>query len=428
MTLTRRHLLRGAATAAALPALARCDGGSSDGDALPDLDAPLLPELALTKAPWVFQTGPRSALLRFETREARALPVTVVVGDTTRTLTPALSSFDLTYANDNYDRDDILPDEEGTHVLQDVVLDDLEPGEVVAWSVDAGGGVRWEGSFTHRPPRGTAARVAWLADTMWPNTDATVARIAELAPDLIFHGGDLQYRDNPLDTWNGFFASMRVLTAIAPVHACVGNHEDEKAGELEQMFDRLFAAQGWEGRGVRQHVFDVSGVRFIALDSETDGFNVTDAPQYAWLAEQLAAADADADVRAVVVGFHRPIYSFSKHFDSNPAKRDALVAALDSPKVVLVLAGHAHCVEHFEADGLHWVVDGTGGSFLYDPDQQLIYVEEVRPELLAQRKFKEKVHGTTVIDIAADGVITVSRHHAEDGAVSYSFTIPVPTA
>lgn len=423
MAWTRRFLLK----TGGLTALAGCAGSASDPAGDSDSSAPEAPRgaHALSKPPWVHHTGAGEAVLRFETREVGDIPVTLSDGDRTWDAVPTQREDELTFNRPTGQREDLLPDEPGLHVLHEVKIEGVAPGSVVAWRVYAEDTVH-EGAF-RVPDPSAGFRIGWLSDTMWPNTDATVEKLAAEAPDVVLHGGDIEYEDNPFDTWNGFFRSMVPLTSQAAIHLAVGNHEFEFGGEeIEQMYERMFGGQGDSGTN-RYHAFTMGRLRIICLDSETTRIGDPDSPQHAWLGEQLAAADADANLAGSLIYFHRPVFSLSKHFPGSTAARDALHELVTSHKVNLVMVGHAHAFEHFLVDGVHYVVDGGAGALLYDPDERMARAAEERPEDIERRQFATRTYGASVIDVAADGSMRFRRIAAEDGSEQYAFDIEAPT-
>jgi predicted MPP superfamily phosphohydrolase len=84
----------------------------------------------------------------------------------------------------------------------------------------------------------------WISDTMAPLGAQVVEKLAVHEPDLVVHGGDIQYQSNPLDSWNGFFRYFQPLFAQAPVHFTIGNHEYEDYDEYDEIWVRLMGDQG----------------------------------------------------------------------------------------------------------------------------------------------------------------------------------------
>ncbi|MCB9778504.1 MAG: metallophosphoesterase [Alphaproteobacteria bacterium] len=425
----RRFLVLSAAASAAA-----CTGGKgaesgAGSDAGSDADSGTadLPLVALSKPPWVQPLTPSTVRLRFETRESRALPVTLAGPAGEVTATPSLREDDLTYAW-GLDDADTMPDEPGFYVVQEVLFEDLVPGETYAWRVDLGGGEQASGSFRAPPARGDTARVAWLADSMWPRSADVAAVAASQGPDLVVHGGDMVYQSSPIDTWSTWFQIMAGLTGTAAMAVTPGNHEFEDMDEAHVMFDRLLMPQG-RAEGARYGSFDVAGVRWLVFDTESGSHGDAEAvaDQQAWLESALAEAAADDAVTAIIVGMHRPMYTFSKYWVEEPTERDARHALFQAHGVSLVLCGHCHAYEHFVVDGVHYVVDGGAGALLYDPDEELEAATAARPDEVALRVASSKSYGFTLLDIAADGAISVQRLEADSGSAIDAFEIAAPS-
>jgi Calcineurin-like phosphoesterase len=397
-------------------------GGCSSSDTKP-APAPTPEPVPLSKAPWTQTIGARAVRLRFETREEVAVPVKVTTEGGSLDLTPALTTRDISYVRDFIQGDpNYFPDEAGLHTLQEVVIDDLEPGVTYEYAIGAEGSV--VGRFRAPPAVGTSCRVGWLADTSWPLSADSVAVLAAAEPDLFLHGGDLQYQSSPLDTWNGMIHAFEPLMSRALAHLVVGNHEFEDNDEIDQMYDRLYGGQGDENDTTRRYfAMSFGGVRWIGLDTET-GDLATDAAQLSWLEQQLAAAASSGDIAQTVVAFHRPVYTLSKHFPSSTATRDLLHPLFAQYGVRLVMMGHAHCYERFLVDGIHYVVDGGGGSLLYDPNESLEEADMLRPGESDLRVAVDESRGATILEVGPDGSLSVERF-STDGAQTDAFDVSV---
>jgi hypothetical protein len=311
--------------------------------------------------------------------------------------------------------DTFLADEAGDYTVHEAIVDGLTPGEPVDWSIQTPDeGVVWEGSFRAPPGPGMPCRIGWLSDTMTPFSDGPVLALAAFAPELVLHGGDIQYRSQPSDTWSGASRTFEPLTDTAPMHFAIGNHEFEGSAEESSMFDRLYGGQGAAGQG-RYHAFSFGAVRVVMLDSETSGF-VEGSPQLAFLDAELAAH------AHVIVGFHRPLFTLSKHAPSDLSARQLLHPRFVAHGgVKLVLSGHAHCYERWDVQGVIYVVDGGGGAAIYDPTERAESVELARPGETARQLVADGSHGATVIDVDASGAVTVQRVDV-DGRLVDEFT------
>ncbi len=416
MSISRRDVLRGILGGAAL---AGCGTPAASGDG-EDTDL-ALPDVSLDKKPWVTIVSPTSMRLRFETMADVEVGVWLSGPDgKARAFTPTRDAAELVYENPTLS-DAIPADVPGQHVRHEVILDGLVPGETYAWRVPTLSETH-EGAFRCPPASDAPVRLGWMADSMWPNTDATLAVLSAQSPDVVMHGGDLQYSSNPSDTWSGFFASLVPVTSLAPLQVAIGNHELEKETELLEMFDRLFGEQGDSGPGYT-HAFRAGSALVLMLDSETFSLSDDTSEQYAWLDAQLAAADADDTVKAVILGWHRPLFTFSEHYHPDRVDEDVMLPHLLGHKVRLILGGHSHSYEHFQLYGMDWVVDGAAGALLYNVDFKLPDATVARPDVVAARKFAEAEFGCTTVDVAPDGSMVVRRLHASDGAEVYRFQI-----
>lgn len=419
-------------------ALAGCGEESPKRETGLDERAIWLPsERGVWKGPYVQLLEPGRARLRFETRVDEETPVTVFRGGSRESLRPIRSPEELSYARSFYDffgeSDDFdeleeelrgyLGDEAGVHVLHDIILDDLLPGEEIVYRVEQNEGDPIVGSFIAPKAPGEAFRFGWLADTMFPIARDAILALSARSPDVILHGGDITYDVGVYDSWNRVMNTMTPLSLQAPLHFLVGNHEYETQDEINVQYDRLFAGQGEPGVRERSFAFSYGGVRFIAL-SIARNFGEMDDEQFAWLDAELERASGDSGTREIVVAYHRPSFTFSKYFHGDPAVRDELHERFTRHGVRLVLAGHVHAHERFEVDGVTYIVDGGGGAHRYDPDESLEEMRERRPEEEPLRKHASRTHGVSVIDFLESGEIRIQRISADDQSVEDEITLP----
>lgn len=376
--------------------------------------------IPLSKGPWVSLTSGTSARLRFETLADRAAKVTLWFNGAAQKRTPKLSAQTLTYKwpTVHLNSPILIPDSPGLHVLQDVAIDGLTAGEQYKWQVDLGQGDVRNGTFRAPPADTDAVRIGWIADTMRPVIDQVVAPLLAASPDVVVHGGDIQYQTDPLDTWNGFFASMQPLAAVAPLNFTVGNHEFEGQDEIDVMYDRLTRGQGYPGSTLRYSSFRYGPALAVCLDTESSNLQDAQSPHRQWLESLISRTTA----KATIVCMHRPLYTLSKYWWQDTASRAALHALFVANNVRLVMAGHAHCYEHFVVDGVHYVVDGGGGAILYDPNAGATDVEAAYPGDGNLRVVASKSYGSCTIDVAPDGSMTVRRRSV--GKAGDTFTVP----
>ncbi|TVQ97853.1 MAG: hypothetical protein EA398_13910 [Deltaproteobacteria bacterium] len=382
--------------------------------------------IEVTKSPWVHLHGPNTALIRFESLDADPAQVSVAVAgtmaarDELRELETTVSEeyVDFEWPPNNALRLD-LPDVPDDYAVHEVLLENLPAGERVDYEIRSHGEVIHEGHFRTAPATGTSSRVVWISDTMFPKSGDVLPRALEAGPDLVLHGGDIQYQTNPFDTWAGFFDTFGPLFGTAAVHLCIGNHEYEDQDEFDLFYRRLFEGQGDSGGTLDYHAFTWSGVRFLMLNSEVD----FDEPgeQYAWAQAELEAADADPDILYSVAAFHRPFFTFSR---SGPrlGTREIWHGLFLSHDVRLVLTGHNHCYERFVVNGLTYIMDGGAGALTYAIDQR---IDEFTEAEIATRKSAQRSHGCTVMDIDETGRITGYRVN-EHGDVHDNWIVDGP--
>jgi hypothetical protein len=189
--------------------------------------------------------------------------------------------------------------------------------------------------------------------------------VNEAAPQLILHVGDMingfPGDDEPLlrRLWEGYRKAIRGVRA--PVYHVPGNHD---------VFDRLSAGLWQELWGPTYYAFNHNGIRFIALDTETEA-NQLGEVQFAWLERMFDESPG----QPVFLFLHRPLFPVNGHrgisLDANPAERDRLHDLFVRHQTVIqgVFQGHEH-LYHFERrDGVPYYILGGGGEELYVPPE-----------------------------------------------------------
>ncbi|MEC9442632.1 MAG: metallophosphoesterase [Myxococcota bacterium] len=401
------------------------DMGTDQGvaDAAPDgEEMSASNHIAFSKPPFVQRIGgDGKARLRFETRTDQALEVELkAMGGmaTAFMASTSLSMLDFEWPVPFFESRVDYHDRPGLHNLQEVVFEGLEPGMQYQWTVHQGDGVAASGVFKVDSSPDDAFKLGWISDTMFPNAGACATRLAGAKPDLILHGGDLQYMTNPIDTWSGFFHELSPLTSLAPFHTCIGNHEYEEMEEFELQYKRLFEGHGDMGSTIDYSAFTFGGVRFLLLNSEIELVDAN-SPQHRWMLAELEKVQ-NSNLRYAVVAFHRPYFTFSKSMPSFQT-RDVLHPIFQQYNVPIVFTGHNHCYERFEADGITYVMDGGGGALSYKIDHNKEDVLAERPGDEELRKFASRTYGVTLATINPDGTLDIERLEAEGGVLdSYS--------
>jgi hypothetical protein len=252
--------------------------------------------------------------------------------------------------------------------------------------------------------KGDAWRFVVLGDTRTeglkpPNvTYQIIERAAQAQPAIVLAMGDLI---NALDTreqvrqqWQFWRAAVAPLGA-SPEHGAPwllptpGNHDVQGHSWATELFAEAFPelpANGPPGLDRRTYAVDYRGVRFISLDSERfDAMHLLDDAQLGWLEERLR----DNPNRFTIVFSHDPAFPLGPHvgssLDAYPQARDRFWQLLRDYKASAYFAGHEHLYNHQVLDGVHQIVAGTSGSFVYGGFGGEFYhyvVGEVGPDAL----------------------------------------------
>jgi 3',5'-cyclic AMP phosphodiesterase CpdA len=213
----------------------------------------------------------------------------------------------------------------------------------------------------------------WITGEYWRAPSgferrAVFDRLAEERPDFVLNTGDLVSAGSSGSQWEVFDVETSALRAngIAYLPA-LGNHDlwPSKDGGLAKWFARFPFLHGRRWYDVRYGY-----VELIVVDSNESALSADEtAEQAAWFRGRIAAADADATVRCVMVAMHHaPITNSVFHGSSAWARAQFVEPALASGKTKAFLTGHVHSYEHFVENGVHFLVSGGGGAPLMDVD------------------------------------------------------------
>lgn len=220
------------------------------------------------------------------------------------------------------------------------------------------------GSFSPAPP--STLRFLAMGDYGYagPGEQRVAELVTALDPDYVITTGDNNYYSGSAQTidenigqyfseliypYKGSYGSSATVNRFFP---SLGNHDWGTPGA--EPYLEYFTLPGNE----RYYDIVLGDVHLFAIDSdalEPDG-NTADSVQGQWLKSGLAASQAAFDV----VYMHHPPFSSCRHGNTPALQWPYRQWGAD-----LVLAGHDHCYERFELDGLSYVVSGLGGSSLY---------------------------------------------------------------
>ena len=174
--------------------------------------------------------------------------------------------------------------------------------------------------------------------------------------------GDLVFRGSSVAGWSRFDRLAAPLReARIPVVPVLGNHEYwiYSRAAMANYFARFPHLEGRHWHAARYGPISIvaldSNIRFLARSSWER--------QREWYAEELAAADADPQVRGILVLSHHPPYTNSTVTADEIHVQETFVPAFrTSVKSMAMLSGHVHSYERFAREGKTYVVAGGGGG------------------------------------------------------------------
>ena len=252
-------------------------------------------------------------------------------------------------------RSDVQAIAPADYYVQRADLVDLEPHTLYCYQLLSETGPLTEPAplLTAAPPGQTEPiRFVAVGDsgTAGAAEQAVARRIAALPFDFFVFLGDIAYEEgSAAQIQSAFFEVYRELLPFVPSYLTVGNHERVTRNGAPY-FD-AFILPGVE----RYYSFDWGDVHFVAIDT-TGGY----AEQLAWLDRDLGANR----LPWVIVFGHHPMYSNS-YRGPVIAVRNRFMPVLRRHHVTMVLTGHEHHYERFDArDGIIHVVSGGGGGQL----------------------------------------------------------------
>ena len=193
--------------------------------------------------------------------------------------------------------------------------------------------------------------------------------IGSLAPEAVFHTGDLVNDGREANQWITFNDMASQLPSGTPIYPALGNHERES-----QLYFDNFELPGNERWYL---VDDIEGFNFIVLDTGSAvaaATTITPAsPQYQWLENQLSSTMSSTDF--TVVTFHYPLFSTGQHGSDDKQVAADLVPLFEQYGVDAVFNGHDHNYERSTVNGIRYIVTGGGGAPLRDQSGTSAYSE-----------------------------------------------------
>jgi hypothetical protein len=378
---------------------------SSDASFDASLQVTAATPIPLTRAPYLQDLTPTSAVLRWRTGIASATRVKWGLA------ADALAN---------------VIDVPGTRTEHEVPISGLPPETKIFYSVGsntltlAGGDANH--AFRTPPPIGVGrpTRIWVIGDSGFCAvsslgcTDAGAVRagyqsFAGTHPaDLWLLLGDNAYNSGTdAEFTAGFFNVYPTVMRSTPVWAVPGNHEfgaSDSPTQSGPYYDSFTLPELGEAGGVPSgteayYSFDWGNIHFIALDSHDTDRSAPANPasnvcppgvggaMYQWLCADLAATDQDF----LIVFWHHPPYTKGSHDSDNAADssgimkemRERFLPVLDAYGVDLVLAGHSHSYERSLLLHDHYGVSSSYSPALHaldtgdgDPDGDGAYQKE----------------------------------------------------
>jgi 3',5'-cyclic AMP phosphodiesterase CpdA len=172
-------------------------------------------------------------------------------------------------------------------------------------------------------------------------------RVARDGSAFLIHTGDLVPSDTP-DNWSHFLVLMKGFTL--PFYPVPGNH-DISAGKNSGYLQS-------SGATAMHYSFDRGAVHFTFVDSSLGSLFDS---EFTYLDNDLAASQAP--IKIVVI--HHPPFdpAGGTHIMANGGDRFMRIVKERGAKYVF--AGHIHCYEEAERDGIKYLIIGGGGAPLY---------------------------------------------------------------
>jgi acid phosphatase type 7 len=180
-----------------------------------------------------------------------------------------------------------------------------------------------------------------------------VSMIINLAPEAVFHTGDLVFDGKSGRNWNTFNSIVGDLVKVAPLYPVRGNHE---RGNMRVNQDiKIPNDSKW-------YSVDVQNIHFIILDV-CDKYRAG-SEQYNWLVKDLE--NQPQATKYTVALTHYPFYSSGPHRTQHKKLQRELIPLFRKYGVDIVFSAHNHCYERSYADGIYYIVTAGGGAPLYN--------------------------------------------------------------
>jgi tartrate-resistant acid phosphatase type 5 len=215
----------------------------------------------------------------------------------------------------------------------------------------------------------------WGGEPYWPYTNLAQLAVAHamgeqagkidakftllLGDNFYYHG--VESVDDPrwVDGFEHVFTSKN-LQSDHHFRVIAGNHDDEGNVSAQILYSSksprwFFPSRYYEFEEVTSDM----RVHFVMIDTNILKRETPESQRHwAWLRNVLANSSADF----LVVAGHHPVWSSCKN---GPTRKllPYLKPLLEESNVSVYLAGHDHCAEHIEENGVQYHTNGAGSGF-----------------------------------------------------------------
>lgn len=261
---------------------------------------------------------------------------------------------------------------------------------------------------------GDTQRTLWVE--FWREQNDAVrphifSRICDSRPSALIHLGDAVADGASDSDWMIYDSLSRCINiASIPVFGVMGNHDyfgsnDACIRNATKRFTNL--------QGQRWSCCVMDSVAYILLNSNFDELTDDEIQwQSGWLDSVVRSVNMRDDVLLAVACWHHPPYTNSSVVgDDKEVQRHLLQPLRQCTKLRMIASGHAHTYEHFNIDGLHFLVSGGGGG----ARQELLPVEKARHRSIpSQRVSGNRICKFHYCTVQRKGMLLNIEMHAFD--------------